>query len=194
MSDWTEGLQRAQQSDRSRPRFHFRSIQDVEKSDEAGVPIFRDVEYVEITAPGISREKPCFRVNDHHKKRWPDQYKAFKEGQEVPLDGYPIEQWPQVSRAEVDTLKSLGVRTVEDLVGAPEENIRRAGSSFLNLKYKATEFIKNHGSEQQKIAELEDENEELKKRLDKLEALVSQPLTEPQKPKMKAKAKVKGKK
>jgi len=159
----------ANRNDKSRPHFHIRTVQDHEQSDKVGHPVFRDLEYVKIFSPGNQREIPDFRVLPKHIRRWPDHYKAFKEGREVPLDGYPITEWNVITRAMSETLKAIHIRTLEELVTAPDDDLRTIGPAFINIKYKAEKFLKDHGSEQRQIDDLKGQNEELMKRLAVLE-------------------------
>ena len=152
------------------PKFHMRAVEDKEASDAAGHPIFKDVPYVKVFAPGNSKEIPNFRVEQKHKDRWPEQWKAFELGEEAPLNGFPLDQWPQITRGACETLKGYGIRTVEELAASTDENARTMGAQYVGLRYQAEKFLKDHGSEKARISELEGQNENLMKRLEALEA------------------------
>lgn len=168
-----------ERNDRTRPRFFMRPIVDEKATLNKDTPVFKDVEYVEIQSPGNQLEIPILRVKDSHRERWPEQYAAFKRGEEAPLNGYPLSDWPQVTRAMVETMKSVGIQTVEDLAEAPEESLKQVGPIYYNLKFKAQEFIKHNEAEKIKIADLEKANLELIERLEKLEAKASTEDNEP---------------
>ena len=92
--DYSDGMllaretEEAAKHDRCRPRFFmdqddFRpEISDGHKVIGYGAVERRDVEMVEIEVPGDAKLKPVHKVGDEHRRRWPDQYKAFKSGQE----------------------------------------------------------------------------------------------------------------
>lgn len=162
------------QEQKSVPRFHIRAIQDEEASDKMGHPVFRDAEYVEVRHPGAMHSIPCVRVKQIHKDTWPDYYRAFKEGREVPLEGFPLEEWAPISRGICETMKSMGLRTVEDLANIPDVNVQRLGAIYHSLKIKAVRFLKEHNSEQAQINNLKEENKTLIERLEKLEASISE--------------------
>src|SRR5882672_1558091 len=88
------------------PRFFIDSVEDHVASAREGRPIFRDEERVEIILPGNPQTRPVQIVNETHKQKWPDQYKAFKAGHEVALDGCPLEEWPRLKRSQVLELKA----------------------------------------------------------------------------------------
>lgn len=42
-------------------------------------------------------------------------YTAWKEGQEIPVNGTPLGAWPAVTKEQVEVLHRLGLRTVEEM-------------------------------------------------------------------------------
>lgn len=119
------------------PRFHL----ETEAIILDGQNHFRDVEMVEIIMPGNPWNKPDIRVTDTERSRWPSAYKAFKEGQEAPVNGTPLEEWPVLTRSQVLTLKSLEFRSVEDIAGMNEYAIQRIGMGARQLKMKAMAYL-----------------------------------------------------
>src|ERR1700674_1234177 len=99
--------------DRNYPRFFLHDEQDQLATEQQGRPIFKSEERVEIIMPGNPLTRPVQRVTDEHRQKWPEQYKAFKQGQEMSVEGTPLEQWPILKRAQVLELKALGHLTVE---------------------------------------------------------------------------------
>lgn len=165
--------------DKCRPLFFMETIVDEAASVGKDIPVFKDIEMVKVHIPGNQREIPIFHVKDKHRLRWAKQYEAFKAGEDTPLDGYPLAEWPPVTKAIVKTLASVHIRTLEDLVAAPETELKRIGPMFYNLKFKAKEFLDNHGSEKARIGELEEQNTLLMERLSKLEDASSKFSEEP---------------
>lgn len=156
------------------PEFFMNPVQDFEKSEKAGHPVFRDVEYVKIHHPGSQFCIPCMKVKEKHKTLWPKHYAAFKAGEDAPLDGFPLTEWAAISRAIAETLRNAGVLTVEQLAAVPDQQLSYLGPMYQDLKNKAVVFIEEHNSEKAKIAVLEDQNKSLMERLEKLEAQSSE--------------------
>ncbi len=50
-------------------------------------------------------------------------YAAWKEGQDIPESGTPLESWSGVSPAQVAFLKGMAIRTVEDVAAMNEQSI-----------------------------------------------------------------------
>lgn len=52
-------------------------------------------------------------------------YNAWKAGQEVPLDGTPLDVWAALNPAQIKIMRNFNVRTVEDFATAPSNVIDR---------------------------------------------------------------------
>src|SRR5512146_33693 len=118
-------------------RFHM----EAEEIEVDGKKVYRDVEMVEIFMPGNPTTKPDMLVTDEFRKRWPVQYKAFKDNLEMPLDGVPLEEWNILSPAQLRTLKSFEFRTVEDVASMTENAVQRVGLGARQLKLKAIAYL-----------------------------------------------------
>lgn len=127
----------ADQNDTCIPRFYM----EAEQIMQDGIPVYRDVEMVEVIMPGNALTKPCQIVTDFQRNRWPKQYAAFKANEEMPVEGTPLEQWPILTRSMVLTLKSLEFRTVEDLSKMGEHAIQKIGMGGRELKKMAAAYI-----------------------------------------------------
>jgi hypothetical protein len=55
------------------------------------------------------------------------QYKAWKEGHELPRDGTPIMTWQMVSAEQNTRLRALGITVVEDLAAIPDTGLAEYG-------------------------------------------------------------------
>jgi len=155
----------AEDRDTCIPRFYT----DAEKFEVDGVSHWRDVELVEIIMPGNSLSKPVHPVTDIDRKRWPKSYAAFKEGQEMPVTGTPLEQWPMMTRSMVLKLKSLGFRTVEDVARMTEHAMPEVGMGARGLKIKAAAYV-DDAAAQAITAKAIDEREHFQMRCGELEA------------------------
>lgn len=123
-----------QQDGSNHPRFFVDQVQDMVASENAGRPIFREEERVEIIMPGNPHTRPVARVSDEHRQRWPREYEAFKAGMEISPDGTPLEEWPILKRSQVMELKALGFKTVEHIRDMDDLAIQRIGMGGRRLK------------------------------------------------------------
>ena len=147
------------------PVFHFRAVRDREGN-------FSDVPYVEIIVPGMKDKHSC-PVEPEHQRRWPNEWRAFLDKKELPLNGTPLAEWPAVTPADKAALEANGVKTVEALLNLPENNLSGFGPHVLQLKYKAAEWLSARGgweAEKKELVALREQNRALEERLAALEA------------------------
>lgn len=123
------------------PMFFTKTVEDKAKTREAGRPMYKDVEYVEIRIAGDKNNLPVYKVGNQHRQRWPDQYEAFKRNQEQPVEGTRIEEWPTISRARAMELKALRIFTVEALAEIPDTVIHRIGMGARELVAQAKAYL-----------------------------------------------------
>ena len=104
-------------------------------------------------------------------ERWKSikqHYDAWKQGNEVPVDGTPLGAWPALTSEQAQALKTMGLRTVEEIRDASEgivlrfpfpqaREIQRQAGMFLQA------FDKEKVSRDQAAlrAELDEKNEQL---------------------------------
>lgn len=162
-------------------------VQDKEKTLEAGHYVAVDVDYINVTQPGgtdVFEQKVDFFFDqcqrDMNNGRLPAEwltayrrkYEAWKNGQEIPVDGTPIRGWPVISPAQQETLIRLNILTVEALSSISADAVKRVGIGGADLKNKAKAWlkqIKQAGKLTLEYAELQKENETLKGSLAALE-------------------------
>lgn len=168
--------------------------EDRTASIEAGYKQYVDSEIVTITPMGDNKTQVIKQVSEwlshlkerHHHKMVSDNYlrfceqsyKAWKENRAAPINGTPIDQWPQASPAEIEVIRNANIRSIEDLANCNDEALGEIGMGARSLKHKAQLYLenaKNHGAVSEKMnameVELETEKEENKRLSDRLAAL-----------------------
>lgn len=123
------------------PVFFTEAVKMEFKSKQAGRPIFEDREMVRIIIPGDRRSMVVEIVNDDHRQRWPKEYEAFKAGQEAPLEGTALADWPQLSRARVEELAYFHIRTVEQLAAVTDNHLQNLGMGARDERERARVFL-----------------------------------------------------
>lgn len=142
-------------------RFEVRAVEDRQKTIELGHYATTNEEFALITPP-FSKDCIEQKVSDWLRQldenvnagrlpsRWRDKYKsdykAWKENEEIPLDGTPIKGWSMLSPAQQANLIAINVRTVEDLAAINDEGQKRYGMGALDLKNKAQAWLKSASS------------------------------------------------
>lgn len=175
-------------------RFEIGTVEDRNASIEAGRYIARDIEMVFITPAGskdvVEREATQWLNEVRQKARqsppmynpqWVAHfdavYKAWKDGQELPVNGTPIRTWSVLSPAQIQNLVSARVLTVEDLAAANEETLRTIGMGSRDLKAKALAFLeqaRDGGAIVAKVAAQEVELETLREKVEEQSRIIAQ--------------------
>lgn len=164
------------------------AVQDMVKTLELGYRCTKDVDFAFIMQPG---SKDCVEVEavtwlDNIKRRslegegnaypleWVDafkkKYEMWKAGNEAPLNGTSVKEWPVLSPSQVQNFLALNILTIEDVAAMTEEALARFGMGSRELRDKAREWTK--GKEVSDAAMKE--NGELKTRIADLEAKLEQ--------------------
>lgn len=68
-------------------------------------------------------------------------YEAWKKGQETPVDGTPLAAWPGVTPEQVERLRTLQVRSVDDVAAMTDADVDRYGMGGLAMRQQARAFI-----------------------------------------------------
>jgi len=148
--------------------FGLLPLQDPRESRKAGRPIFKDVVHVQIMVPGDSKSlilRPAVK-KDH--EDYPMAYAKFKSNEAIAQQGTPIELWAQITRGEALSLKSAGIRTVEELAEVHDGNLGKLGASAREFRTKARAFV-NTAANTAAAAEMAMRNHELEQKNASLE-------------------------
>lgn len=152
-------------------RFYMGALKDEEKSLEAGHPVYNDVPFIKIIVPGDRNTVIDTIADARYKARFAKLWKQFEEGAKQEQPGFPLREWPAITRAAVEELAYINVHTVEQLAGLADVHGSRV-MGFFDLKRKAEAFLvvaKESAGAQQLAAQnaaLQDQITALKTQLD----------------------------
>ncbi len=164
------------------PMFKVISQLDKAKSKEAGRPIYKDLEVVEIRLAANRQTVGVFPAHDvwrwvdgpngreaqTYAMRFEEQYKRFKAGNAQAMSGTPLEELPFLTQAKRYELKALSIYTAEALAALDGKPLANLGMGGRELKNQAQAYLDNAAGSAD-VLKLAKENEELKRRLDQLE-------------------------
>lgn len=181
------------QRDGAIPRFYMDSRPNRARSEEDGVPRFDEVEMVEVLVPGDRLNTPVFQVTNEHRKRWPNAYKAFKEGQEGTVEGTPIEQLPGLTKSQAQELRYFHILAIEQLANMPDDLLMKAQPmSGRALRDKAKRWVDatagsaveeklaaENRAKDEKIATMEQNQASMQEAIDRLSAQLAAGQTAP---------------
>ncbi len=128
--------------------FFSNAEEDSAQTKAAGHAVFVDVDYCRWWKRGTNQSATECQVR-RMKKFYPHiwqiaeaGYDAWKKGQEPSVEGTPLQHWPMVSRAQVENLRLINVRSVEDLAGTTDSDFARVGPGARELREKARAWLK----------------------------------------------------
>lgn len=121
-------------------QFYKHPKMDQERSKEEGRPIFKEVDFVRIMSPGNKENIIERQATDLDKARFVMQYQRYQANEEQGVEGTPLEEWPQITRSQVEELRYFNVRTVEQLVEMSDSNAQKF-MGIQAMKQKAEEFL-----------------------------------------------------
>jgi len=156
--------------DRLLVKFFYKSKENPTKSAEAGRPIFEDREYISIMVPGQKDSIVIRPVSDLEKRRFPRHYQAFIMKQDEVVEGTPLEDWPGITRSQVEELKYFNISTVEQLAEVSDSNAQKF-MGIQMLKKRAALYIeaaKDNAVTEKLAAELQERDD----RISSLEATI----------------------
>lgn len=183
---------------KSRPphlKFIMQAVENRNASIEQGHQVFEDIPHVVITPIG-SRDSVTKVVSEWLAQsaqqvqeerlpaQWAEMFRSafdhWKRGEEIPVNGTSLANWPAITPAELASCKAVCVLTVEDLAQANDETQRRLGMGGLELKKRAAQFLDAAHGAGRLVAEnaalrkelegVKARNEEVEARLMRLEA------------------------
>lgn len=159
-------------------KFERRAVEDKAESRKQGKIVYKDEDFA-LVIPPYSRDRFEAKVERWFENvktnirngrmpqewlaHWQDGYEKFKMGEEMPLNGTSVKNWPAISQSECKRLIAANILTIEDLAQVNDEGIRRLGMGAIELKNKAKAFLqmaKDTGPVVMEMAALRKETEQ----------------------------------
>jgi hypothetical protein len=165
--------------------FELRSVEDRHASVQQGMKIMKDQEFILIYPRGgkdmVEKVVPASPQKGQYptpawqefNARFGKLYAAWKEGQELPVEGTDLRTFRLLTPAQIDNCRELHIFTVEQLAEANEETLKNIGMGSRNLKMTAQrwlEFGEGGGKQVTRMEDLEAKNAALTDLVKQLEA------------------------
>jgi hypothetical protein len=146
--------------DRLFVQFYLGSIQNEEKSVAAGHPVFDAVPFVKIMVPGDKNSLIDTPADATYKRRFARLWSNFQQSLSQDISGFPLRDWPAITRSQAEELIHMNVYTVEQLATLADVYGAKI-MGFNDLKRKAQAYLEQarDSAFAQKMAK---ENQELK--------------------------------
>lgn len=149
------------------PVFKMIEIENVPKSETEGRAVMETMEVVEVRFAGSKNYSPVFpteamwqRVGNQvisYAERWPDQYRAFKEGNPQEAHGTPLEMLRtyDVTPEQLSLCRALRVYSVEALDRLEGAGVKSLGMHANRLREAAKAFLADRDKGKTALDEVE---------------------------------------
>jgi len=166
-ANWMD-MEGAQNSGGLNVQFYRGTKRDVFNSTLQGLPLDVGIDYVKVSNAG-EKDNVIHEVNELHKRRWPEQWRAYQEGRAQIADGTPMDMLFPGNPEIVSTLKANNVHTIEQLADYPDSSLTAFTPTW---KAKAQQFLK--GKVDNRFPELEARAKQAETELAEMKAMVQQ--------------------
>ncbi|MBQ9090205.1 MAG: hypothetical protein IJY58_04065 [Alphaproteobacteria bacterium] len=154
-------------------RFYDKSVKTHDVNPKTGLPVFKDVCYVEIRIKNNNTDIYDQPATPEKIARFPEAYHRYQLTKEKCQEGAPLEHFSFLTSSQINTLKCHGILTVEKLAGLSDQQARdldvcaekASAQHFLNLAQQTLtqeQWEKKYQTLQQQIEMLKRENAQLK--------------------------------
>jgi len=171
--------------------FFMEAVELPAESAKAGRPIFKDEERVRIRIAGDKFSVLVAPAHSESSVRDPQTnyrltyaqlhsgpYEAFRKGVEFRGSGTPLSELPFLTESQRKELRALNIHTAEALASLDGQMLSRTGMFGRQMKTQAEQYL-DKASKVAGVTQLTAENEDLKARLARLEAMMIKPGSEP---------------
>lgn len=149
------------------PVFKILEVENVPQSEQAGRLVKTTREMVEVRFAGSRNYSPIFPVGAMWKRegnniityaeRWPEQYRAFKEGNPQEANGTPLEMLRPygVTPEQLSLCRALKIYSIEALHHLEGQPLKSLGMNANKLKEAAAAFMADRLSGQNALSEID---------------------------------------
>jgi hypothetical protein len=124
--------------------FYTDAVELAYESEKQKRPIYKDVPFIRKMIPGDATNIIERAAKEADFKAYPAQWKAYQASQKTgEVVGTPLEQWPQVTRAQIKELKYVECHTVEQLAQMSDANSMKMGPGFRVLRESAQKWLES---------------------------------------------------
>lgn len=121
--------------------FFLDKVLQGKESKDAGREIYKDEPHVRIRVAGQDKSDVCREVKEKDKIRFPEEWSAFEKGMAPPSYGTPVEQWGRITPSLANTLRTINIRTVEDIASLTDAGVNEVGPGGFKLRDDARKFL-----------------------------------------------------
>ena len=141
------------------------------KTKAEGRPVYEDLDYIQILQPGNKDSIVIRPATKMDKQRFAEHWRRYEARQDDEyVEGTILEEWSGITRSQVEELRYLNIRTVEQLANLSDSNAQNV-MGVQALKAKAAKYLETAEKDAtaEKFAELEAKYEALLAKMESAE-------------------------
>lgn len=166
------GIEANESSDNLDVSFYYRDVVNNYRSAMEGKKVEDSIPFIRIRIPADPTLVIDQPARQEYREKYHAEWAAFCGG-EGSAAGIPLSEFPSVSSSQAEVLSQLGVKTVEQLARLSDLQCQRIGMGSVGLRYGASKMLSERSSPRNEAEALRRENEDMKERIGRLEALLS---------------------
>lgn len=148
-------------------RFYDRSVKTNEINPKTGVPIYKDVCYVEIRIKNNNTDIYDQPASEEKKARFPAEYRQYLQEKETRPSGTALENFSFLTASQINTLKFYHIDTLEKLSALTAE--QASDLDIVNEYHAAQNFLAG-AKKQFEVAKWQEKVTLLNQKIQELEA------------------------
>ncbi len=122
--------------------FHQEAVKNETASEEAGRPIYDNIDFIEKQVVGDNKSMINRPVRDEDKMEFADAWNAYIQKSEPTTEpGTPLDRWAPCDPAQVKELEHYNIRTVDQLALVHDGQLQNIGHGYRSLRDQAIGFI-----------------------------------------------------
>lgn len=149
------------------PVFKIIEIENIPKSETAGRAVMEQKEVVEVRFAGTKNYSPVFPADAFwqregnrvitYAERWPEQYRAFKEGNPQEANGTPLEMLRDegITPELISLCRALKIYSIEALYHLEGQAVKSLGMNANRLKEAAKSYLADRMGAKEALSEVE---------------------------------------
>lgn len=150
------------------PVFKIIEVEDIPQSEKAGHKVMKTMEAVEVRFAGNKLYSPVFPADAFwqrqgnqvvtYAERWPDAYRAFKEGNPQEAQGTPLEMLRPygVTPEQLSLCRALRIYSIEALHHLEGQQLKSLGMHTNKLRESAAAFLADRDTGKKQLSEIEE--------------------------------------
>lgn len=128
-------------------KFYRHWIRNNFKSNEQGIEVGENQDFVIIICPGQPKSEVRRKATDADKSQYRQEWQMYSEGKEHQQVGTPIELLPGLTSGMADALKAIYIYTIEQMAELSDLSLQKVGIGGNDIRQKCKAYLSKNSTE-----------------------------------------------